>query len=225
MSEIGLRAGDLANLVEPLCAVDKLIPKLDEDNIVVTFFVGRSNEDAAYDLSSFIEKGPIDSITDTEVSETPNADGFYEVYVEFPRNNRFPEDFLQLLRDVCKLTGQRLSDWEFEPFPYEKSKIDKHGVAVLKSISSPVALKEFFSSSNTPIDFYGNIIKVNEEDWFLCEEVEKSELEQSPLFESHVASLIENLLGEDYDVASTKKSYILENKQTGKLLRIEHYEP
>ncbi len=89
LNEQGLRPNILHDLVYPIISIDEYEPKINQDNIVVMFQV-LNNYDAAYDLSSFIEKTSKNAI-DTEAAETPNLDGRYTVFVEMPRNVEFPE--------------------------------------------------------------------------------------------------------------------------------------
>ena len=51
----GLKEGDLAELVLPMISIDEFESKLDDDSIVVAFYVG--DRDPSQDLNRFIQKG------------------------------------------------------------------------------------------------------------------------------------------------------------------------
>jgi hypothetical protein len=59
---------------------------------------------AAKDLVNFIERG-YDSVLDAENTPGELNDGSYRVYVEMPRNKRVPEQIMEMLKGVGKLTG------------------------------------------------------------------------------------------------------------------------
>lgn len=96
-----LRTGTLAGLISPTVSIDTFTPKVKKDGIVVVFEV-KNSYDAAYDLSSFIEKLPY-GIIDTEARDIPTLDGLYQVFVEFDRAPTFPENLMNVLSDVQKL--------------------------------------------------------------------------------------------------------------------------
>jgi hypothetical protein len=113
----GLRAGDLKELVLPLISIDEYKSKLgnDKEVIVVAFFV--EDEDPANDLSRFIEKGA-NKILDTEPSPAPNEDGYYLVFVEYPRGDKFPEELMELIGEIKVLVDVDI--WKFKPYKHKK---------------------------------------------------------------------------------------------------------
>lgn len=98
----GLKEGDLENLVLPVISIDEYESKLDDDSIVVGFFVG--DKDPASDLNRFIQKGYSD-ILDTDVSPAPNEDGHFMVFVEILRDQDFPKKMMDILDSLHGLTG------------------------------------------------------------------------------------------------------------------------
>lgn len=105
----GLREGDLNSLVLPLVSIDQYESKLDDDAIVIGFYV--QDRDPANDLNRFIQKSAID-LLDTDVSPAPNEDGYYMVFVELVRDHDFPEKVQTILDSLKGLTG--LSKWKAE---------------------------------------------------------------------------------------------------------------
>lgn len=98
----GLKEGDLEELVLPMISIDEYESKLDDDSIVVAFYV--ADRDPSQDLNRFIQKGA-QMILDTDVSPAPNEDGFYMVFVEFLRDENFPKKLVNTLESLNGLTG------------------------------------------------------------------------------------------------------------------------
>lgn len=98
----GLKEGDLEQLVLPLISVDEYESKLDDDSIVISFYV--QDRDPAADLNRFIQKGPT-AILDTDLSPAPNEDGYYMVFVEILRDANFPKKVMAILDSLEGLTG------------------------------------------------------------------------------------------------------------------------
>lgn len=117
----GLRKGDLDGMVLPLITIDEYESKISDDkSIVVGFYV--FEEDAAHDLSNFIERAPY-MILDTDVSPAPTKDGYYVCFVEMQRSNDFGDSLTKLLSDLTLLTN--VDDWQFTTVKLPKDKIVK----------------------------------------------------------------------------------------------------
>lgn len=141
LNESGLRQEVLRDLIFPIISIDEYTPKMDESNIVVLFQVLQSY-DAAYDLSSFIERSP-ENVVDTEVNETPNVDGRYNVFVEFERTLEFPIKFLQLLKDIeniCPNPGWKLQLYKIN----DPIDVDPELLGQDLMLSTEEEIKEFF---------------------------------------------------------------------------------
>jgi hypothetical protein len=115
----GLKAGDLENMVLPLLTIDEYNSKIDNSkNIVVGFYV--FEQDAAYDLSNFIERSPY-LIQDTDVSPAPTKDGYYLTFAEIQRNLEFPKALVNLLQEVTLLCN--IKNWQFTAPNLKKDQI------------------------------------------------------------------------------------------------------
>jgi len=112
----GLKEGDLEDLVLPLVSIDEYESKLDDDSIVMAFFV--KDKDPAQDLNRFIQKGAVD-ILDTDVSPAPTEEGNFMVFVELLRDQEFPQKCLDLVSSLDGLTG--LDDWKVVIYDIEGS--------------------------------------------------------------------------------------------------------
>lgn len=107
----GLHENDLNDLVLPLVSIDEYESKIDDDAIVVGFYV--QDRDPANDLNRFIQKSAI-SLLDTDVSPAPNEDGYYVVFVELMRDHAFPDKLMGILDTLVGLTGIPADSWEAE---------------------------------------------------------------------------------------------------------------
>lgn len=107
----GLREGDLDDLVLPLLSIDEYVSKIgnDKEIIVVGFFV--EDEDPANDLSRFIDRSVTD-ILDTDVSPAPNEEGYFLVFLEAKRDDKFVKMLLQVLDEIKRLVN--IKKWTFK---------------------------------------------------------------------------------------------------------------
>jgi hypothetical protein len=110
----GLKENDLEELVLPMISVDEYESKLDDDSIVVAFYV--LDREPSQDLNRFIQKGA-SSILDTDVSPAPNEDGYYVVFIEFLRDEEFPKKLLDTLGSLKGLTG--IASWKCQIYGTE----------------------------------------------------------------------------------------------------------
>lgn len=112
----GLQAHDLDYLIMPLISIDEYESKIDDRKaIVIGLYV--TDIDPANELSSFIEKGVV-PVLDTEVSPAPTEDGYYVVFVEIDRNERFIKRMLNIVDSISNLTN--IDKWEFSPYHSDK---------------------------------------------------------------------------------------------------------
>ena len=99
---MGLRAGDLHDLVKPVFEVDSYKSKMgnDENIVVVSFSV--MEQQAAKDLVDFIEKG-YNFVLDADATPGEIDEGIYKVFVEMERNPKIAAQVSELLDGVGKL--------------------------------------------------------------------------------------------------------------------------
>ena len=113
----GVRQGDLEYMVSQFISIDQYSTKINNDNIVVSFFV--KEQDAATDMGDFLSKNFFDIINDIEVSDSPTCNGDYQVFLEMERNKYFPEKLCKITKILELLTGEQ--DWCFKTFKTEHS--------------------------------------------------------------------------------------------------------
>jgi hypothetical protein len=100
---MGLTAGDLKNLVYPVFEIDAYKSKMgsDADIVVLSFTV--NEQQPAKDLVNFIERG-YSFVLDADASSGEQDDGMYRVFVEMERDKNVPEQIMELMDGVSKLS-------------------------------------------------------------------------------------------------------------------------
>lgn len=116
---MGLREGDLHDLVKSVFEVDSYKSKMgdDADICVVSFSV--MEQQAAKDLVDFIEKG-YNFVLDADATPGEIDEGIYKVFVEMERNPRVSSQVLELLDGVGKLA--EVEDFRFRYYKSFTSK-------------------------------------------------------------------------------------------------------
>ncbi|MNK54736.1 hypothetical protein D3C87_737280 [compost metagenome] len=112
----GLREQDLEDLVIPMISIDEFESKVDDDAIVIGFYV--KDSEPADDLNRFIQKSPV-ILLDTDVSPAPNADGYFLVFVEVSRDGSFPKKLETILAEIKNLVAIEESDWSFTCYGHD----------------------------------------------------------------------------------------------------------
>ena len=99
-----LREKDLKNLVKNVFEIDNYQSKIgdDRDTVVLTFAV--DSRDPAKDLENFLEMG-YDFILDSEATTGELDDGKYRVFAELERGKHIPDQIMEMLDGLSKLTG------------------------------------------------------------------------------------------------------------------------
>lgn len=142
----GLNSGDLKDLCLDTISIDFFKSKINDNCIVVAFYILYRNP--AIDLNSFIQKTAAD-ILDSDVSPAPTEDGYYVVFLELERNDKFIERLLYILDTLKSLTN--IDSWNFrsygkeDVFPANEDTL-KDNVRLSKSIKEKI--EDFFISIN-----------------------------------------------------------------------------
>ena len=161
----------LRNLIKPLISIDQYEPKIQHDSIVVVFEI-LGSYDAAYDLSSFIEKLP-ETTLDTEARETPNTAGDYLVFCEFERNADFPNVFMNILKDVEKISNPQ--KWNLDVYKHPETVMLK-GAKTIKNLVRLVPRKELEEF----LDYSGVTVSYLNEGYTLTNKTMRSEITVEP---------------------------------------------
>lgn len=112
---MGLKAGDLTDLVSEIISIDEYESKLDDDAIVVALFC--KFKEPANDLNKFIQKVGKDVI-DTDVSPSVTESGDFVVFIEMYRNEHFITDLTYLMKYISELTDN--DEWFFTCYKHDK---------------------------------------------------------------------------------------------------------
>ena len=107
---MGLEAGNLRKLVHPELHIDEFKSKLGDDNEICVVSFKVNGKDPAQDLVNFIEKG-YSWVVDADVSSGEMDDGDYIVFLEMERDHDLPENVMDMMEDIMRLTEQEISDW------------------------------------------------------------------------------------------------------------------
>jgi hypothetical protein len=100
---MGLRAGDLRDMMHDVFEVDSFASKMGSDKDIVTISFSLKEKQPANDLMEFIEKG-YEFVLDADVTSGEQSDGTYKVFVELSRNRDVHENILELIDGVKKLS-------------------------------------------------------------------------------------------------------------------------
>lgn len=123
-----LKQGDLEHMISPYISIDQYTSKINNDNITIAIFC---NERAvANDLYSFLEKMYVIEIKDIEISSSMTEDNKYILFVEFERNQQFPEMIVDFVDSINFLINKEIGDWEFITFGMDKK--DKFNIENIK---------------------------------------------------------------------------------------------
>jgi len=107
-----IEAGDLKRLVIPNLDIDVHRSKMGEDKDICVICFTVREKFPADDLVNFIEKG-YNYVLDADCSSGEDNNGDYQVFVEFARTPAIPKQIIDMIEDVCRLTGNKLAEWTF----------------------------------------------------------------------------------------------------------------
>ena len=114
-----VKYGEMVNLVNPVISVDQYKPKIGEANETVVVAFECMLEGAATDLSNLIETDVVSHL-DVDMSQGPNDNGNYLVFVEFERNNNLHKSIMEIINTVSKVT--EINEWSFDYYKGDSTK-------------------------------------------------------------------------------------------------------
>ena len=106
-----VKYGEMINLVNSTISIDQYKPKIGEANETVVVAIEVQQELAAKDLSNLIETDIVESL-DVDVSQGPNNNGNYLVFVEFARDNKLHNRIMEIMKCVSNVT--EITEWQYE---------------------------------------------------------------------------------------------------------------
>lgn len=116
---MSLQPGDLRDLVDKVLEIDSYKSKMGDDSDIVVIAFTVANEQASKDLVDFIEKG-YGFVLDADNTTGEQDDGMYRVYVELERNRHIPEQIMEIMDGISKLTDR--NDFRFRYYKNFKSR-------------------------------------------------------------------------------------------------------
>src|SRR5210317_185585 len=102
---MGLRQHDLEYTIDNVFEIDSYKSKMGDDKDIVTLSFAVKGEQPAQDLVKFIETG-YDFVLDADKTSGEQADGKYRVFVELERSKKSPNQILEILDGVKKISNQ-----------------------------------------------------------------------------------------------------------------------
>jgi hypothetical protein len=168
---MGLRHGDLRDLVYNIFEVDSFASKMGADKDIVTLSFSVKTIEAADDLMNFFEAG-YEFVLDADSTKGEQSDGTYKVFVEMERDKRVSEKIMELIDGLKQLTDN--DDYKFRYYKNFRSKNasqetleelvpnhpDKYGIKIEETRIENY--KEFFNNS------YLDSIDLVENDLHIC---------------------------------------------------------
>lgn len=168
---MGLRHGDLRDMVYDVFEVDAFKSKMGADKDIVTISFSAKDKQAADDLMNFLEKG-YGYILDADVTPGEQSDGTYKVFVEIERNSDVPKQIIEIVDGVKKLS--EIDDMKFRYYKNFKSLVadetnlsemiplDSNDYDITVNESNMSNFKNFFNRSYVEsIDMWDDVLTIS----------------------------------------------------------------
>jgi hypothetical protein len=153
---MGLRIGDLKDLVHHIFEIDAYASKMGDDKNIVTLSFTVGDKNPADDLMRFLEGG-YSFILDSDVTAGEQSDGAYRVFVELERDRSANENIMEIIDGVSKLAS--VDNFKFRYYKGFKSfkvsmenldrevPLDPNNYGITVSESNLNNYKNFFTNS------------------------------------------------------------------------------
>jgi hypothetical protein len=115
---MSLREGDLVDLVDGVFEIDAYKSKMGSDKEIVVLSFSVNEKAAAQDFVDFVERG-YSFVLDADLTTGEQDDGSYRVFVEMERTKNVPEQIMELIDGISKLTNK--TDYRFRYYKGFKS--------------------------------------------------------------------------------------------------------
>lgn len=167
---MGLRAGDLENLMYHIFEIDGFASKMGDDKNIITLSFSVKDKAPADDLVQFLESG-YSFVLDADATAGEQSDGTYKVFVEIERDKGANKNIMEILDGVGKLSNidnfkfRYYKNWHSKPLTIEALDEevpldpDKYGINVNES--NLTNYKNFFNKSYLEsIDMLDDVITI-----------------------------------------------------------------
>lgn len=168
---MGLRLGDLKDMVYGILEIDSYKSKMGDDKDIVTMSFSVNDSLAAKDLMEFIEKG-YSFVLDADYTKGEQSDGTYKVFVELERGRKVHEEIMELIDGVGKLS--ETENFKFRYYKNWKSKdlslealeeivpVDPENYGVTVTETNLQNYKNFFNRSFVEsIDMWDDVLTIS----------------------------------------------------------------
>lgn len=167
---MGLRAGDLENLVYHIFEIDSYASKMGDDKNIITLSFSVKDKNPADDLVKFLESG-YSFILDSDVTSGEQSDGTYKVFVEIERNKSANKNIIEIIDGVKKLANledvkfRYYKNWRSKPLTIEaldeEVPLDPDNYGIRVNESNMDNYKNFFNKSYVEsIEFFDDILTI-----------------------------------------------------------------
>jgi hypothetical protein len=167
---MGLRAGDLREMIYEIFEIDSFASKMGDDQNIITLSFSIKTKEAADDLVSFLEKG-YDFILDADVTAGEQSDGTFKVFVELERSRSAHEQISEVVDGIKKLAEKdRLKFRYYKDFRSHEATLeniqqyvpeDPDNYGIVANESNMNNFKNFFSKSFVEsIDMLDDILTI-----------------------------------------------------------------
>jgi len=102
---MGLRQNDLEYTIDNVFEIDSYKSKMGDDADIVTLSFAIKGDQPARDLVKFIETG-YDFVLDADQTSGEQSDGKYRVFVELERSKKSPDQIIEILDGIKKISNQ-----------------------------------------------------------------------------------------------------------------------
>lgn len=167
---MGLRAGDLDNLVYNIFEIDSYASKMGDDKNIITLSFSVKDKNPADDLVKFLESG-YSFILDSDVTSGEQSDGTYKVFVELERNKSANKNIIEIIDGVTKLANlenvkfRYYKNWRSKPLTIEaldeEVPLDPDNYGIKVNESNIDNYKNFFNKSYLEsIDYFDDVLTI-----------------------------------------------------------------
>jgi hypothetical protein len=167
---MGLRAGDLRDMIYEIFEIDSFASKMGDDQNIITLSFSVKTKESADDLVSFLEKG-YDFILDADVTAGEQSDGTFKVFVELERVRDAHEQISEVVDGIKKLAEKdKLKFRYYKDFRSHEATLeniqqyvpeDPDNYGIVANESNMNNFKNFFSKSFVEsIDMLDDILTI-----------------------------------------------------------------
>jgi len=221
----GLREGDLKDLLIPLLSIDEYESKIADDDsiIVVGFFV--DDKDPAMEFSKFVDR-TVETILDTDVSPAPTDSGYYMVFLEVARDDKFFKTMSGILNEIENITGIQDNTWTFKAYKAEDIyDFNKENVSQYVRIHEPTTesfdIATFFDKSFIDnIQIFENHVKLGDQIYRVTKMKTNGLMETGSIKDAAISRRLDSLLGMNYSSTVNQGQIQIFNNLTHKSINI-----